>query len=361
MRLLLLNQFGLASGAPTGRILAELGAELERRGHQVQVLTTDSSYGKPRRGLGRLIQEGLSHFLLVWRSLLSPKADAVISLTSPACLAVTAAVIARIHRARHFHWAMDLYPDVGVRLGELKDGPLIRFFSFLMRWAYQTAARVITLDEDMRDYLQNHYGVDSTVIGPFPPEIIWPPVPKNPKTRQWLYSGNFGRAHEIEVLLQIQKLLEDRGVRAELVLQGQGPQFLSTRESAGRLGLRQVQWRAPVPAEKLAESLVQSDVLVVTRKADLKGLLLPSKLVLAEFSGKAILWIGDADGKTARRLSREGRHGVFTIEQVEAIAGWLQRLFEREPLSMAVAPIATHSVRQQAADDFEALLLKSTF
>lgn len=358
MRLLLLNQFGLASGAPTGRILAELGSELERRGHQVHVLTTDSSYGKPRRGLGRLVQELLSHLLFVWRSLWIPKADAVISLTSPACLAVTGAIVAGIHRAKHFHWSMDLYPDVGLRLGDLKDGPLMHFFSLLMRRAYLGANRVITLDEDMRDYLQNHYGVDSMVIGPFPPEIVWPPVQKNKSAWQWLYSGNFGRAHEIEVLFQVQKLLEDRGIRAELVLQGQGPQFLSSQETANHLGLRHVQWRAPVPQEKLAESLIESDVLVVTRKVDLKGLLLPSKLILAELSGRSILWIGDTDGKTAQRLSKEGRHGVFTIEEVELIADWLQRLFNQESPNQAIKPIATHLVRQRAIDDFEALLLK---
>jgi glycosyltransferase involved in cell wall biosynthesis len=358
MRLLLLNQFGLASGAPTGRILAELGAELERRGHQVRVLTTDSNYGKPRRGPARLVQELLSHALFIWKSLWIPRADAVLSLTSPACLVVTASFVAGIHGAKHFHWSMDLYPDLGVHLGEFKEGRMVRFFRFLMRHAYRNARRVITLDEDMRDYLQAHYEVDSTVVEPFPPEVIWPPVQKNPTgTRQWLYSGNFGRAHEIEVLLQTQKRLEDRSVNAELILQGQGPQFQASRENAERLDLRRVQWRDPVPTEKLAESLIQSDVLVVTRKADLKGLLLPSKLILAELSGRAILWIGDTDGKTAQRLQREG-HGVFTIDEVDSIAGWLQRLFEKR--ASIPTPIATRLARQRAIDTLESLLLKLT-
>ena len=177
MRLLLLNQYGPTSGAPTGRILSELGYGLRERGHDVVFLTTDSSYGKPRRGLGRIIHEVLAHAILSWRSLWCRKVDAVISLTSPACLAVTAAVVARLHRAKHFHWAMDLYPDVGVRLGELKRGALTRVLTLLMRRAYQAADRVVTLDEDMREYLQKTYGVDSSVMEPFPPEVSWPGVP----------------------------------------------------------------------------------------------------------------------------------------------------------------------------------------
>jgi hypothetical protein len=255
---------------------------------------------------------------------------------------------------------MDIYPDVGVRLGELKSGMLVRLLSLLMRRAYREADGIIALDEDMRDYLQSNYGVDSTVIEPFPPEVIWPTDGKNPKAvKRWLYSGNFGRAHEIQVLLQIQKKLEDRLVNAELILQGQGPQFLSSQDAAGRLGLRQIQWRAPVPLEKLGASLLESDVLVVTRKAEMKGLLLPSKLMLAELSGKTILWIGDIDGKTAQRLARENRHGVFKMDSVESIAAWLQGRFERESLEPLIQPRATRVVRQQTVRQWEALLPKS--
>jgi len=255
---------------------------------------------------------------------------------------------------------MDLYPDVGARLGELKSETLVRFLSFLMRRAYHGADGIIALDEDMRDYLQNNYEVDSTVIEPFPPEVVWPTVGKKPKAvRRWLYSGNFGRAHEIHVLLKIQKKLEDRRVNAELILQGQGPQFLSSQDVANRMGLRQIQWRAPVPLEKLGASLLECDVLVVTRKAEMKGLLLPSKLMLAELSGRTILWIGDTDGKTAQRLARENRHGVFTMEGVESIATWLQGVFERESLEPQIAPRATRVIRQQTVRKWEALLPKS--
>jgi len=357
MKLLLLNQFGYASGAPTGRILAELGAEFERRGHRVFVLVSDPVYGKPRRGLSRLLHEGLAHASLFAQGLWCPKVDAVISLTSPVCLAVSAALIAKIHRARHFHWAMDVYPDVAVCLGELNPGPPARLLTSLVNRAYKKADRVVALDEDMREYLLKNHGVDSAVIGPFPPEIDWPVVEKKTSTiRQWLYSGNFGRAHEIQVLLEVQKKLEEEKVNAHLVLQGQGAQFLLSQEKAARLGLRQVQWRAPVPVKLLGETLLHSEVLVVTRKAEMKGLLLPSKLLLAELSGRRILWIGDTDGATAQRLSRQGRHGVFAVEEMEAIAQWLRESFSTESPEDALEPAPIDLVRQQAFQQWDALL-----
>jgi hypothetical protein len=357
MRLLLLNQYGPQSGAPTGRILSELGTGLQKAGHDVVFLEVDSSYGKSRRGLGRIAHELYAHWILLFRSACTFRVDAVISLTSPACLAVTAGIIAKLHGARHFHWAMDIYPDVGVRLGELKSGALSRILTHAMRWAYKSAYRVITLDEDMREHLQKNYGVDSSVIEPFPPQVDWPAFRQDQKpAKRWLYSGNFGRAHEIDVLLQIQKKLEERRVEAGLILQGQGAQFASSQQAAGELKLNRIEWRPPAAQESLGESLSQPDVLVVTRKPEMKGLLLPSKLMLAELSGKAILWIGDTDSKTALRLKDTGRHGVFASGEIEPVTSWLQSLFEQPSPPQIIRPNPTDAVREESIRKWEALL-----
>jgi hypothetical protein len=356
MRLLLLNQYGPDSGAPTGRILGELGSGLQGLGHEIIFLDVDSSYGKSCRGKARILHEIGAHAKLAGRSLLRGRVDAVLSLTSPACLAVTGGFIARALGAKHFHWAMDLYPEAGIRLGELKEGAVTRLLTRSMRRAYRTAHRVVVLDEDMRDHLRREYGVDSAILEPFPPEVTWPSptdrISGSPK--RWLYSGNLGRAHEIDVLLQAQKKLEESGAQAELVLQGQGAQFAASQEAARTLGLRGVQWRPPAPAEKLGASLLEADALVVTRKPAMKGLLLPSKLMLAELSGRPILWIGDTDGFTAARLKKAG-HGVFASNEIEPIAAWLrEKLAPNAP--PPAAPRASSTMREQVIATWDALL-----
>lgn len=358
MKILLLNQYGPDSGAPTGRILGELASHLEQNGWETRLISTGLPYGKPRRGLRRIMHELWSHASLFFQSLLHRRVSAVISLTSPACLAITAGIIARLHRAHHYHWVMDLYPDVGIKIGEISDGPVTRTLSRLMQRAYRQSRQVIALDEDMQSHLAVHYAVDSTIIPPLPPHTPWPSAPPHPsgQTRQWLYSGNLGRAHEVEVLLNVQKELESRHVPAELILQGQGPQFLSSQDAAHALGLHRVRWRKPVPADQLAATLLASDVLIVTRRDELKGLLLPSKLQLAELSGRPVLWIGDTDGHTARRLAATGRHGVFSADQVVEIAQWLQALFSPEASAQSVSPSPTDPVRRQFLAHWEALL-----
>jgi colanic acid biosynthesis glycosyl transferase WcaI len=354
MKLLLLNQFGPVSSAPTGRILADLGAYLEKQGCEVILLSCGEAYGKPLRGVGRLWKEACAHLSLLWHSLWVRRVDAVISLTSPACLPVTCALIAGLHRARHLHWAMDLYPDVAVRLGEMKNPWAAAFFRGLMRLAYQSADRVISLDEDMRDYLRTHYGVESVVVEPTAPEMEWP-VGSGAGGIRWLYSGNFGRAHDIQVLMSAQRLIEESGLEADLILQGHGAQFESSRLMAAALGLRRVGWRDPVPMATLGQSLLGADVLVVTRKPDMKGILLPSKLILAELSGRRVLWIGDVDGKTAARLARNG-HGVFAPDDIEGIASWLQAVFRQDAVVRRPPPSSARERRDEGHRRWAGLL-----
>ncbi len=350
MKLLLLNQFDGQSSAPTGRILQELGDTLTADGHEIVVIATSDRYGKPVKGKARLLREAKAHLYLLWRGISQSKVDGVISLTSPAFLPVTASLIALRHQARHYHWAMDLYPEVALILGE--PVPCPGFFRRLMGLAYRHAAKVVALDEDMRDHIRSTYGTDTAVIEPTPPEIEWPAT--QPSRRCWLYSGNFGRAHDIDILLDVQKALEASGSPAWLILQGDGPQFLKTQDRAREMGIKQVKWNGPVPMADLGKSLLEADVLVVTRKPELKGILLPSKLVLAELSGKSVLWIGDTDGRTAQRLRADGQHGVFTVADTLAITQWLQGVFSDQVKPRDPVPVSSR--RAEIGNRWKSLL-----
>ena len=79
----------------------------------------------------------------------------VVAFTSPPGLLVVGALLAIRHRAKLAHWAMDLYPELALALGEIRPGSAaVRVVRVAMNWAYRRAALVVALDEDMRDYLQ---------------------------------------------------------------------------------------------------------------------------------------------------------------------------------------------------------------
>ena len=243
MRVLFLNQYFPPDAAPTGVLLRELADELERAGHTVDFVAARQDYRAGQQKGGRMRREAQALGRMLWDGLRRPRAAVVVSATSPPCLLVVATLVALWHRARSVHWIMDLYPEIAVALGEVRAGCAVRMIGRVMGWCYRRAARVVVLDADMAERLRGR-GVESAVIRPwvFAPVLRQLAAARNERTGEWtwIYSGNLGRAHEWETLLQAQAILERRGAGVRLLFQGGGPSRAAAQARAAELGLRQL-------------------------------------------------------------------------------------------------------------------------
>ena len=349
MRFLFLNQYGPPDPVPTARLLGELAEHLRQAGHEVEIVSHRQTYqGRPIRGTGRLRRELGALFAIFRAGWSHPRPDVVLSLTSPPGLLVVAALLARRHRARLAHWAMDLYPELALALGETGPNLLYRALRTAMGRAYRRCALVVALDEDMRAHLQRAYGLENVrVLEPWPSvEFASPSVaigePEAPWT--WLYSGNLGRAHEWRTLLDAQRLLEQRGVPVRLVFQGDGAARPTAIAYAEELGLQRCEWKGYVAEGDLLASLGRAEVLVATQRPETRGLLWPSKLALLERLPRPVLYVGPTDGAIALRLNRRGRTGVFAPGQSQETAAWIEKchqgLTERPGTEDTTAPTA---------------------
>ncbi len=323
-----MNQFTPPDPAPTARLAGEVAAELVKRGHEVTFIGDRADYrgGKTMFG-SRMLRELFSLMRLQWSLLRAPRADAVVFLTSPPLLPVVSLAGRLRHlRAKWIHWAMDLYPDVAVALGEVRDDSLLhRFTAALMRRVYRQCDLIIALDEAMKN----------RIASPAPCEIVapWPSEMRSPSTGPtretagpftWLYSGNLGRAHEWETLLEAQSLLEAEGHAIDLVFQGGGQEIGKARQRADELGLRRCFWRDYAPESELPASLLAADALIVTQRPETAGCLWPSKLALVRLLERPIIWVGP-DGPIAEDL-RAGGHCAVAPGEVAALAEFLAGL-----------------------------------
>jgi hypothetical protein len=283
----------------------------------------------------------------------------VVSASSPPCLLVVATLVAARHRARSVHWIMDLYPEIAVALGEVRDGLFVRGLSAIMGWCYRRAARVVVLDEDMAGRVRRH-GVEPVIIRPWVFSTVLPRL-KSEDARPgpewtWIYSGNLGRAHEWETLLQAQVEVERRGAPIRLRFQGGGPSRPAAEVRARELGLRQVEWRDYVPEDELPASLLRCHALVVTQLPAARGLLWPSKLGLVMSLPRPIVWVGPTDGAIARVLRGFPHAGLFAPGQRSELAAWL---LAQSTSSVVVAPGAVCDAaaqREASLAGFVALL-----
>jgi colanic acid biosynthesis glycosyl transferase WcaI len=278
---------------------------------------------------GRLRRELFALTRMFWRGIWEPRPDVVISGTSPPCLAFVAQCVALRHRARAIHWCMDLYPDIAVALGEIKEGSLSRLVSTLMAWSYRRTSKVVALDADMADRMRQHH-VEPEVIRPWvtgerkdirntgdvasvPESVPW----------TWLYSGNLGRAHEWQTLLDAQAILEGENAGIVLVFQGSGPSWAAAQAAANELGLKQIEWRGYAPENDVVSSLLRSKCLAVTQKPEVRGMLWPSKLALMLTLPRPILFVGPINGDIGRSLHALSHAGVFAPGDAGGVADWL--------------------------------------
>jgi glycosyltransferase involved in cell wall biosynthesis len=342
-RFLFVNQFIPPDPAPTSRLLGEVAEALAKRGHEVVFIGHRSRYRGKKTLLGsRALREGLALLRLWWKTATAPRCDAIVFLTSPPLLPIAIWAASFRHRgAKRIHWAMDLYPDVAVALGEVREGSLLhRVTARAMESVYHACDLIIVLDPEMAARV-SHGGVRLEIVPPWPPPVarIEIPPPREGGPFLWLYSGNLGRAHEWRTLLEAQRLLEDEGLEIDLVFQGGGAEREAAQDHATELGLKRCHWRDYAPETELVSSLLGADALVVTQRPETAGCLWPSKLALARIVERPLLWVGATGGSIALTLDGEGETVLAPGESA--------RLAER--LRILAAPGRVSTVGQDSA------------
>ncbi|HEY2343083.1 MAG TPA: glycosyltransferase family 4 protein [Chthoniobacteraceae bacterium] len=346
MRVLFLNQYFPPDPAPTGALFREMADRLTAEGHDVEFVSARQDYREGQGKGGRMRRELSALVRMLIDGLWRRRADAVISGTSPPCLGFVAALIALRHRAAHFHWVMDLYPEIALALGEVRPGMLASAIEAMMGWSYRRAAKVVALDLDMAERLARHR-VSADSIRPW----VFAPVlarreallEEEAATAEvvagapwtWIYSGNLGRAHEWETLLEAQALLERRDSEIRLLFQGGGPAWPAAQARAKEMGLARCDWQSYVDEADLPASLLRGQALIVTQRPNVQGLLWPSKLGLVSSLPRPILWVGPTEGAIASVLRELPNAGIFAPGQAVEIAEWVSRTKQRKADSRA--------------------------
>jgi colanic acid biosynthesis glycosyl transferase WcaI len=124
------------------------------------------------------------------------------------------------------------------------------------------------------------------------------------------YSGNLGRAHEIETLLNAIREIEDAEVSTpprvpiRWLFIGGGVLFEHMRKEATLRRLQSIEFHGYQPRQRLSESLSAADVHIVSLRPELEGLIVPSKFYGVAAAGRPTIFIGAPDGEIARLIDR---------------------------------------------------------
>ena len=389
MKILFINQFFWPDSSATSQQLTDLASGLAERGNQVTVLCGEGGYANVRAGavpppvdvirvkalpfskskITRLASY-LSFYLAAFaRGLTAPKADVVVSLTTPPLISLLGSAIKMLRGSRHFIWEQDIYPDVAIDLEYIrKGGAADRVTGWLADFSRRHADGIIALGECMKQRLVLRgiaAGKISIAENWASAEAITPMQrPGDPNELVLLYSGNLGLAHDVDTIAGAMKNLRDDR-RFRFLFVGSGGKRKQLQEFCEANGISSLEMRGYVSRDKLSEGLAAGDIGLVTQSNVCWGTVVPSKVYGILAAGRPVLFIGPKAATPRLVIDRHDCGWQVEPGDVEGLTALLKRLAEnpqlvREPGARARQALLDYYDLPQSIDRIAAILKART-
>lgn len=270
------------------------------------------------------------------------RGDVVICLTDPPLISVPIHLVARLKRAHVINWLQDIYPEVATALGiGSPENLAIRAMRFFRDRSWKGAHTNVCIGAVMKQRVEER-GVPSDRIRVIPnwtDEVALSPLPaaNNPLRAEWGlpedsvivgYSGNLGRAHDIDTMLDAGRRLIAQGDRQlQFLFVGGGVKqaLLPSVAAEPNIGPH-FQVRGYRPRNQLQLSLAVADIHWLSLEPDLEGLIVPSKFYGAIAAGRPIIFIGDTNGEIARLLDEAECGKSFAKGDINGVANYIHAL-----------------------------------
>jgi glycosyltransferase involved in cell wall biosynthesis len=346
-RVFFVNRYFHPDESATSQLISDLLFELAATGFEVHVVCSRQLYGQPaarlpaheivrnvrvhrvlttRFGRHRLLGRGVDYLtfyaacaVALMRNL--QRGDIAIAMTDPPLISIVAAAAAQLRHAILVNWLQDVFPEVATELGA---SPLPAFFNDALRRLRDASLRAATvnvaLGSRMAEFLRGR-GLDTRKIRVIANwAVAEQSVPKSTAEsalRAQLelnqrfvveYSGNLGRAHECETILEAgERLRADPDIVFLMIGAGANMDVLQSRVKERRLpNFRFLPYQSRLT---LSDSMAAADLHLVNLRPAMEGLIVPSKFYGILAAGRPVIFIGDRDGELSR-IIREARCGL---------------------------------------------------
>lgn len=364
IRLKIINQFFPPDYAPTGQLIDELACQLKDEFHPIEVFTSQPSYAFdsdqsprwehydeltirrsqatrfwPKRIRGKAAA-GVIFFLRAAVNLLRhrQRRSLVVLTTAPPFLPFLGYLLSRICNIQYVCLLYDLYPDIAINLNVISQNHWAsKLWETCNRLTWNHAAAIIVLSDTMKERITQKYpsfGSKITVIPSWVDSQYIKPIEKH---KNWfakqhnlvqpftvLYSGNMGRCHDIETLLEAIILLRDHPI--QFVFIGSGAKRSPLMSAVERLKLNTCLFLPYQPREVLPFSLTACDVSIVSISKGMEGLVAPSKFYSALASGRPIAAICESHSYLNGLVKQAGCGATFLNGDSAGLANFLAHL-----------------------------------
>lgn len=176
--------------------------------------------------------------------------DVIFATSTPLTIAIPAVMTKRKLKIPMVFEVRDLWPEMPIAMGALKN-PLLKIFARkLERWAYQNSAAVITLSPGMKEgVLKTGYPASQIAVIPNSSDNLEfihneEAAIKFRTDRVWLedrplliYAGTFGKVNGVDYIVKVAKELKKINSNIRILLVGEGREKLDVITKAKEAGV----------------------------------------------------------------------------------------------------------------------------
>jgi colanic acid biosynthesis glycosyl transferase WcaI len=395
-RVLVLTLLFPPDGVSTAQIMGDLVADLAERGHDLTVFTTTPHYNRdllaeqaqPLRKLwGGLLRQ--SHFrgvlvyhvrvprkgksivlrLFAWTAfhavstvaaVMYSKAPAVILVPSPPLtMGLHAWCVGLLKRCPFVYNVQEIYPDIAISLGALKNRFLIGLAFGLERFVYTRAAAITVIAPGMRQRLIDK-GVPAGRLEVIPNSVDLTEMRVEPRDNSFArehglldrfvisYAGNLGPAQGLETIIDAAAALTSLD-RLLILFVGGGILEQDLRARIATLGLKNVRMVPHQPYAIVPLIYGASDICLVPQAAGTGAEAIPSKVYRIMACGRPIIASADTASDLAQVIRESGCGDVVPPGNPEALADRMRDAVEHPQVWSAKGAAGRATAEQRYA------------
>jgi len=359
-----ITQFYPPDYAATGQLIEELVTHLKDKGMHIKVFAGQPGYAyqtdfaqpierldnlQIRRSRAATIWQqrvrgkAISGLLFCLRSGLhllrnSARGDVLLLTTAPPYLLLLGYLANRCFGLPYVCLMYDLYPDVAVQLNVVPTQHwLVRCWEFINTCVWKRAKHIIVLSPTMKERIATkcpevaekisviHSWANPDWIVPIAKQHNWfVKKYKLTDTFNVLYSGNMGRCHDLDTIVEAAQQLQQESIR--FVFVGDGAKRQPCIDKITSLGLKNCLFLPYQAKQLLPYSLTACDLSLVSISPGMEGIVAPSKLYGILAAGRPVGVICE-EHSYLRQLVADARCGqAFDNGDGTGLAEFIRRL-----------------------------------
>ena len=262
-------------GVSTAYLYNDLALGFQKRGYEVCVLTTTPHFNliegalskqplkklflglfyvsyfngikvfhiplkKHKSTLLRMLSFIYWHKMSFFVGLFLKRPDVILTPSPPLTSGLLAILLAKLKGAKTIYNVQEIYPDLLINLGHLKNPLLINFLKRLERFVYNSSSAVTTIDKQFYNIIKPRIKKENSlhIIPNFvdtelyvtessaklPPEFL-----SKPGFTNMLFAGNIGLAQEWDLVLNLAKEIKNESITIWIIGEGVKKEYLKSQ------------------------------------------------------------------------------------------------------------------------------------